>query len=59
VPRPTKGKEYVPLGTYIPRDLEKLMDLAAKREGKTKRELVEEGLRKRVTPAETPGPKST
>lgn len=58
VPRPTKGKEYVQLGTYIPRDLEKLMELAAKREGKSKQSLVEEGLRKRVTP-EAPPPKST
>lgn len=54
VPRPKDGKEYVALGTYITRDVDKLLELAAKREGKTKQELIEDGLRKRVTPSANP-----
>lgn len=57
VPRPSKGKgEFVQLGTYIPRTLRDHLDLAAKREGKTKQELVEEGLRSRVTPKSPKAP---
>lgn len=57
VPRPKGGKEYVTLGTYIPSDVDKLLRDAMKREGKTKQQLVEEGLRKRATPSPEP-PKS-
>ena len=58
VRRPHRGKEYVALGSYIPRDIDVLVKAAAKREGKTQQQIIEEGLRERVAPKPA-GTKST
>lgn len=45
LPRPRDGTEFVRLDSYIPREVDKLLRLAAQREGKTRQKIIEDRLR--------------